>query len=128
MGESLAEQLEKEGKLLQSAQQQLREQQAEHQAAEEAHAAQSQHLQQELKEAQRQLAAWKGRVRIHPFVHIWMRNRPYGLIGGCWCAEATQPVWQFACAALSCLLICYAGTAYQVCLCAQLSRQLDMLW
>jgi DNA repair exonuclease SbcCD ATPase subunit len=89
-GESLAEQLEKEGQLLQSAQQQLREQQAAHQAAQEAHAAQAQQLQQELKEAQQQLAAWKERVRIHPCVHIWMHNRPYGLIGGCWCAEATS--------------------------------------
>jgi peptidoglycan hydrolase CwlO-like protein len=56
-GEGLVEQLEKQGELLSTAQQQLKDQQTAAEAAEQSHADAQQQLEQQLLEAQQQLQA-----------------------------------------------------------------------
>lgn len=63
-GEGLAEQLEKQGELLNTAQQQLKDQQAAAEAAEQSHAEAQQRLEQQLHAAQQQLQARTDEVRL----------------------------------------------------------------
>lgn len=63
-GEGLAEQLEKQGELLNTAQQQLKDQQAAAEAAEQSHTAAQQQLELKLREAQERLHARTDEVNL----------------------------------------------------------------
>lgn len=63
-GEGLAEQLEKQGELLNTAQQQLKDQQAAAEAAEQSHAEAQQQLEQRLCETQERLQARTDEVNL----------------------------------------------------------------